>query len=144
MTNKIETIQIRANVKNVAQPPILCNEMGNKPVTIKLNTKFDKIAILIALPRYLNGKTSATSNKPTGPNDIEKETIYKAQQITAKYLANIKSKQKVIAKIKRLISMPDKPIYKRGFLPILSTRTIATKVIRKLIKPIKIVANNTS
>ena len=40
--------------------------------------------------------------------------------------------------------MPDKPKYNNGFLPTLSLNAIATNVIKKLIKPIKIVINNTS
>ena len=57
---------------------------------------------------------------------------------------NSKSNIKTLDKTKRDNNIPDKPIYKSGFLPNLSTKTNATKVIKKLIKPIKIVINKAS
>ena len=74
-----------AKIKNVILPPKLSNETGNSALIKKLNKKFEMIDMLIPKPLMFKGKTSEAINKPTGPKDIEKETMNVQHAKIAKY-----------------------------------------------------------
>ncbi len=73
--NIIDIIHIKLNILNVIRQPNLSINIGKRPVVMKLKIKLKIIAILIACPLNLKGKTSEINNNAIGPSDIEKEII---------------------------------------------------------------------
>ena len=61
------------NMANVALSPIEARSVGKISATIKLNTKFDIVAILMAVPRTANGIISEISIQAIGPSEKAKQ-----------------------------------------------------------------------
>ena len=63
------------NMANVALSPIEARSVGKISATIKLNTKFDIVAILMAVPRTANGIISEISIQAIGPSEKAKQAM---------------------------------------------------------------------
>ena len=71
---------------NVRASPMVANSVGNINATIKLNTKLDIVAILIAVPLIAKGIISDINIHAIGPSEKAKLAINVTMLPTATHL----------------------------------------------------------
>ena len=141
-TKITEITQINPKMAKVMPVPIFFVITGNKALTMMLQMKFVATGKVIKKPFASSGKISETNTHATGPIEYANEHINPMIAATASHFEQspncvpnkLENANKNI--LKPIIIEPDN---NRGFLPTLSVKYIATKVIRKFTTPITIV-----